>query len=79
MTRSHRALGDRVGHKVQDKLGNKVADKVGDIHAVTRSHRAYGDRVRDSVKNRWETRNPCCDRFHRVPEDRAGDKMGDKA
>ena len=43
MTRSHRALGDRVGHKVQDKLGNKV----GDIHAVTRSHRAHGDRVRD--------------------------------
>ena len=47
VTRSHRALGDRVGHKVQDKLGNKVGDKVGDIHAVTRSHRAHGDRVRD--------------------------------
>ena len=31
VTRSHRALGDRVGDKVGDKVGEKVGDKAASM------------------------------------------------
>ena len=91
VTRSHRALGDRVGeqserrwgtrpHPCRDKISQstrrrKQGGRQSRIHVVTRSHRALGDRVGQQSERQGGGQG----RIHVVTRSRRalGDTVGD--